>query len=142
MPAWTLLIDPISRLLDKLIPDPEARARAELELRRAGREADLEELRLALSADQQQTAINQQEAAHADLFVSGWRPFIGWVCGMAFAYHFVLQPLLAFLLANTGQEVRLPVFDIDALSTVLFGMLGLGGLRTLEKINGMRQMKS
>ena len=136
MPAWVTLVPAISSLLDKLIPDPEARDKAKIELLRAGRESDLEELRLALSADQMQADINQTEAASPDLFVAGWRPFIGWVCGVAFAYHFILQPVLAFAIANAGGEVRLPAFDIDALFTVLMGMLGLGGLRTIEKIRG------
>lgn len=136
MSTLALLIDPISRLLDRLIPDPEARAHAQAELLKAERDGELEILRLALSADQAQTAINVQEAASRNLFVSGWRPFIGWVCGMAFCYHFIIQPLLIFSLINSGQEVRLPQFDMEALSTVLMGILGLGGLRTIEKVRG------
>lgn len=136
MAAWTLLIEPISRLLDKIIPDPEARDRAKTELLKAEREGELEALRLAAAADGAQTAINQQEAAHPNLFVSGWRPFIGWVCGAAFSYHFILQPLLVFLIANTGRSPVLPAFDMQELSTVLMGLLGLGGLRTIEKIRG------
>lgn len=139
MPAWTALIDPISRLLDNLIPDPVARERAKAELLKAEREGELEALRLALNADQQQTAINQIEAASPNLFVAGWRPFIGWVCGVAFAYHFVLLPLLAFSIANAGGKVELPVFDMESLSTVLMGMLGLGSLRTIEKIGIKRR---
>ena len=136
MPAWTLLIDPLSRLLDKLIPDPNARAAAQAELLNSARESELEALRLALQGDTQQAAINQQEAAHADLFVAGWRPFIGWVCGVALAYHFIFQPLLAFALANAGGEVKLPEFDMDTLSTILLGLLGLSSLRTIEKVRG------
>jgi hypothetical protein len=134
MPPWSLLIEPISQLLDKLIPDPAAREKAKLELMKTERANDLEEFRLAVTADQAQTAINQTEAANSELFVAGWRPFIGWVCGVAFAYHFILQPLLAFAIVNAGGEVKLPQFDMDALSTVLMGILGLGGLRTIEKI--------
>ena len=134
MSTFLALIPAISTLLDKLIPDPIAREKAKIELMKAERTADLEELRLALSADSAQTEINKQEAAHSDRFVAGWRPFIGWVCGVAFAYHFILQPLLAFAIMNSGGEVKLPSFDMDALSTVLMGMLGLGGLRTIEKI--------
>lgn len=134
MTAWTLLIEPVSRLLDKIIPDPQARAKAQMELLKTGRELDLEELRLAISADTAQTAINQEEAKHRSLFVAGWRPFIGWVCGVAFAYHFIAQPVLAFIIANNGQEVALPVFEMQQLTTVLMGILGLGGLRTIEKI--------
>lgn len=134
MTAWPLLIEPISAFLDKLIPDPAAREKAKLELAKAERAGDLEELRLALAIDQAQTAINQTEATNPNLFVSGWRPFIGWVCGVAFAYHFIVQPLLAFAIANAGGEVKLPVFQMDELSTVLMGVLGLGSLRTIEKV--------
>lgn len=134
MTAWLALIPAISALLDKIIPDPDMREKAKLELLKESRAADLEELRLALSADQMQADINKQEATSENLFVAGWRPFIGWVCGVAFAYHFILQPLLAFAIANAGGSVQLPIFDMQALSTVLMGMLGLGGLRTIEKV--------
>lgn len=136
MPAWTLLIEPVSRLLDQLIPDPEARAKAQAELLKTEREAELEALRIAASADQAQAEINRQEAAHPELFVAGWRPFIGWVCGVALAYHFIVQPLAAFAIANAGAPVRLPAFDMETLSTLLLGLLGLGSLRTIEKIRG------
>jgi len=135
---WLELIPAMSKLLDKIIPDPEARQKAKLELLSAERNSDLEEFKLALSADQMQTDINKIEAASPDIFVAGWRPFIGWVCGFAFAYHFIVQPLLAFGIANAGGEVKLPTFDMDALSTVLMGMLGLGGLRTIEKIKSAK----
>ena len=131
------IIPAISTLLDRIIPDPAARERAKLELIKSERLQDLEELKAALIADQAQTDINKVEAASPDRFVAGWRPFIGWVCGVAFAYHFVVQPLLAFILSNTTGNVVLPQFDMEALSTVLMGMLGLGGLRTLEKIKNV-----
>jgi hypothetical protein len=78
--------------------------------------------------------INKVEAANANLFVAGWRPFIGWTCGVALLYHFILQPFVAFVIANTGHTVVLPTFDIDSLYTILMGMLGLGAMRTAEKI--------
>ena len=134
MTTWLAIIPAISNLLDRIIPDPQAREKAKLELLKAGRELDLEELRLALSADQIQADVNKEEAQNTSLFVAGWRPFIGWVCGVAFAYHFIVQPLLAFSIANSGGKVELPIFDMQTLSTVLMGMLGLGGLRTIEKI--------
>ncbi|NBX04096.1 MAG: hypothetical protein EBR02_08605 [Alphaproteobacteria bacterium] len=134
MPVWLNLLPAISKLLDKLIPDPTARENAKIELLKMEREQDLEEFKLAISADQMQADINKMEAASTSLFVSGWRPFIGWVCGVAFAYHFIVQPLLAFALVNSGVDVKLPQFDMQELSTVLMGMLGLGGLRTIEKI--------
>lgn len=113
------------KVLDKFIPDPAAKAQAEAALR-----ADLQKW------DAAQNVTNQVEASHRTVFVAGWRPFIGWVCGMAFAYHFVLQPLLVFLLAIYGANVKLPEFDMSVLTTVLMGILGLGGLRTYEKLKG------
>jgi hypothetical protein len=139
MPTWLALIPAISELLDKIIPDPHEREKAKIELMKAERASDLEELRLALSADQMQADINKEEARSSSIFVSGWRPFIGWICGVAFGYHFIIQPLIAFIIANSGYQVQLPAFDMQALSTVLMGMLGLGGLRTLEKIKNIQK---
>ena len=137
MPIWLTLVPAISQLLDKIIPDPNARENAKLELLKAENAQALQEMQMSLQADQNQTQINQVEAQNTNLFVSGWRPFIGWVCGAAFAYHYIIQPLLAFIIANIGGSVNLPDFDIRELTTVLMGMLGLGGLRTLEKIKNV-----
>lgn len=134
MTAWLEIIPAISKLLDKIIPDPVAREQAKLELVRAERAQDLEELKLAIAADQLQAEINKIEAGSSNLFVSGWRPFIGWVCGVAFAYHFILQPFLAFIISNSGRQVSLPLFDMQTLYAVVMGLLGLGSLRTFEKI--------
>ena len=71
----------------------------------------------------------------AALAHGGWRPFIGWVCGFAFAYHFVLQPLIVFGVTAAGVDMpELPSFDMGSLLTVMMGMLGLGGLRSVEKL--------
>ena len=137
MPVWLALVPAISSLLDRIIPDPDARAKAKLALTEAQNAQALQEMQLALQADQSQTAIDQSEAQNKNLFVAGWRPFIGWVCGVAFAYHFIAQPLLAFIIANAGGNVKLPTFDMQELTTVLMGMLGLGGLRTIEKIKNV-----
>ena len=80
-----------------------------------------------------QLEVNKVEAGQQGLLVR-WRPFLGWVLSIAFAYHFVLQPFLIFILASFGKQVELPTFDMGTLSTVLMGMLGLGGLRTYEKV--------
>lgn len=137
MPVWLSLIPVISQLLDKIIPDPQARENAKLALAKEENAQALQQMQMLLQADQSQTQINEEEAKNTNLFVSGWRPFIGWVCGVAFAYHFILQPLLAFIITAHGGEVKLPQFDMGALSTVLMGMLGLGGLRTIEKIRNV-----
>ena len=81
-----------------------------------------------------QIEVNKIEAGSSSFFKSGWRPSVGWVCSFALAYHFVLQPMLSFIFAASGNSVELPIFDMTTLSTVLFGMLGLGGMRSLEKV--------
>jgi len=85
-----------------------------------------------------QTKINELEAQHRTVFVAGWRPFIGWVCGIALCWHFVLSPVIMFIAAWFNVTLpALPEFDMGSLMTVLMGMLGLGGLRTFEKHKGL-----
>ena len=80
-----------------------------------------------------QTQINELEAQHRSLFVAGWRPFIGWICGIALLYNFVIRDLLIFAMPEMQD---LPALQMEELMTVLLGMLGLGGLRTYEKLKG------
>ena len=113
-------------IINKFIPDPEARAKAEAEVRAA-----------LANANAQQLAVNAAEAASGSIFIGGWRPFIGWVCGAAFAWQFVLAPVANWAAAASGHPLPpLPTLD-SALWELLFGMLGLGGLRTVEKIKGV-----
>ena len=107
--------------------DKEKRAAAEREI-----EAQLT-THLA-KIDLAQLDINKTEAAHRSVFVSGWRPFIGWSCGAAMALNFIVFPLASFVLAQTGHLVELPTLDMSQMMPVLMGLLGLGGLRTFEKV--------
>jgi hypothetical protein len=125
------LIAPIAGLLDKVIPDADERAKLAHEIATLA-ERQSHEIALA------QIEVNKQEAS-TDIFRGGWRPFIGWTCGFAFAYHFVIQPVLIFVMTYLGFDVpKLPEFDMASLMTVLMGMLGLGGLRTFEKYKGLK----
>jgi len=113
------------KLIDKLIPDPAARDAARLELLKLQQSGELATMVA-------QTDINKVEAANPSVFVSGWRPAIGWVCALAMAYQYLIRPfLVAFypVLAFPGLD--------DNLWQLLAGMLGLGGLRTFEKLNGV-----
>lgn len=123
-----------AKLIDKLIPDPQAKAKAQLELAQMQQNGDLAQLAAETDLMKGQQAINVEEAKSDKLFIAGWRPFIGWTCGVAFAYHFIVAPLLVFFLSAFGHTMAIPSFDMSALNTVLMGMLGLGGLRTYEKI--------
>lgn len=114
------------KVLDKFIPDPEAKAQAAKELRDSLR-----------SWDQGQTGINEREAQHPSLFVAGWRPYIGWICGFALTFHYVLAPLAMWVGFIVGHPLpKPPAFDTGVYELV-FAMLGIGGLRTYEKITGV-----
>ena len=93
-----------------------------------------EKAQLIAEIDKAQLEVNKVEAGSTSLFVSGWRPFVGWTCGVALCYHFILQPFLTFLLFAFGYQITLPTFDMGTLTTILMGMLGLGGLRSYEKV--------
>ena len=110
------IIDKVAGHVDKFTLDKEEKAQLIQEINKA------------------QIEVNKVEAGSSSLFVSGWRPFVGWTCGVALCYHFVLQPFLMFILSSTGNPMELPTFDMTTLTTVLMGMLGLGGLRTYEKV--------
>tara|TARA_R100001463_G_scaffold46415_1_gene95005 strand:+ start:845 stop:1246 length:402 start_codon:yes stop_codon:yes gene_type:complete len=129
------LIGPVTGLLDKFIPDADERARLAHEI------ATMSE-RHAQELAKGQLEVNRAEAAHKSLFVAGWRPFVGWTCGIALAWHFVGQPLVVFGIAVAGVDTpELPTFEMESLLTVLLGMLGLGGLRTFEKTKGVSREK-
>lgn len=129
------LIAPVAGLLDKFIPDADERNRLAHEI------ATMSE-RHAHELAKGQIEINKVSAAHKSMFVAGWRPFVGWTCGVALAWHFVGQPLAVFIIAIAGVETPpLPVFEMESLLTVLLGMLGLGGLRTFEKTKNVAREK-
>lgn len=93
-----------------------------------------EKAQLMAEINKAQMEVNKVEAGSTSLFVSGWRPFVGWTCGVALCYHFVLQPFLAFVLYSFGYQMDLPSFNMETLTTILMGMLGMSGLRSYEKI--------
>jgi hypothetical protein len=136
---WPTLIPILGSLLDKLFPDPSAAAAAKLQVMQMAQTGELAQLTADTNLALGQVEINKVEAASSSLFVAGWRPFVGWICGFAFAFKFVLGPLVAMLLTAAGYPVVLPVMDFTEMSTILLGMLGLGALRTVEKVKKVGQ---
>jgi|TARA_R100000479_G_C6348690_1_gene188286 hypothetical protein len=120
------LIGPVSGVLDKFVADKDLKAKLEHELK-----TELHKANMA------QIEVNKIEAQSRHWFVASWRPFVGWVCAFALAYHFVFQPIMVFAISLYGVTVTLPEFDMGSLMTILMGMLGLGGLRTWEKNKGV-----
>jgi ABC-type lipopolysaccharide export system ATPase subunit len=125
------LIGPVTGLLDKFIEDKDQKNQLAHELATM---AD-QHAQQALLA---QLEINKAEAASGSVFKGGWRPAVGWVCAIAFAYHFILKDLIIFGATFAGVDLpEMPEFDMGTLLTVLGGMLGIGSLRTYEKQKGL-----
>jgi len=125
------LIGPVTGLLDKFIEDKDQKNKLAHEIATMA-EKQMHEQVMA------QLEVNKAEAQHRSIFVAGWRPFIGWTCGIALMAHFVLFPATDFVVAYMGYEIPpMPAFDMESLMTVLLGMLGLGGMRSFEKFKGI-----
>lgn len=134
------IVQAVSQIADDLITTDKERLDAELELRRLG----LEERKIDAGLVQGQLEINRTEAASASLFVKGWRPAIGWIGVAALAYQFLAYPLLVWIWALLQARAWVPaglqpppMLDTEALWVVLSGMLGIAGLRSVEKVKGV-----
>jgi len=124
----TTLLDMSGKVIDRLWPDPVQAAQAKLELIKLQQSGELIQIAGQLE-------INKAEAANPNPFTSGWRPFIGWVCGAGFALQLVVGPLGQWIATLAGHPVKFPQMDLGTMLPLLFGMLGLGAYRTAEKIN-------
>ena len=129
--------DPISAIanvantvLTRVLPDKPAQEAAKLELAKM-------QLSGELTSVTDQLQVNATEAASKSTFVAGWRPFIGWICGAGLGYEFIFRPLLTFVAASFGSHIVAPDLDMSSLNQLLFGMLGLASMRTVEKIKGV-----
>jgi hypothetical protein len=124
------LLGPVVSRLADLIPDPAAKAAALQEFQEKVMAADA-------AMTQQQATINQAEASNESVFVSGWRPFIGWVGGVGLAWQIFLGPAIGYVASLCGAHTAPPVFDTNATMAILVPMLGLGAYRTIEKTQGL-----
>jgi hypothetical protein len=122
------VVDVIGSIINKIFPDKNVSEQAKVELAKLAQAGELKELELLL----EQIKVNAVEAASDKWWKAGARPFIMWVCGGAFAYHYILQPMLGFF---TGWPM--PTLDMGELMTVLLGILGLGAYRSFEKSKGV-----
>lgn len=134
------LLPSLLEIIGKIIPDPKEKAEAQrklIELQQAG---ELKMLDVALQTQLAQIGLNSAEAQSQSWFNAGWRPFIGWVCGMALVYHYIIRPLLTWGAALGGHpDIIAPELDLGDILGIMLGMLGLGTLRTAEKINRANQ---
>lgn len=130
----------LGKVLDK-IPNPAERERVRLEIELKIREQETELLKLFTANDAGQLEVNKQEAAHSNLFVAGWRPFIGWVCGAGVTWAFVVKPVADWFLAIFAPNISTPVIQTGELMSLLLGMLGMGAIRSFEKVKGVSRDK-
>ena len=132
-----------SKLIDKFIPDPAQAEQAKLKLLEMQMTGDLAQLAAETDLAKLQIQTNVEEAKNSNIFVSGWRPAVGWCCAAAFAYSYVLLPFAQFLVFTFGtttmteQLALAPRLELSEMMPVLLGMLGLSGLRTTERIKGV-----
>ena len=131
-----LLIPIIGTLLDKVLPDPKMAAEAKLKAIELAQNGELAKLDAELKLSLGQIEVNKVEAG-TDLFRGGWRPFVGWVSALGLAMQFIVSPVLTWAGMLAGHNIAFPALDISVLMTLLFGMLGLGTLRTQEKLKGV-----
>lgn len=129
-----LLIGPVSALLSRVIPDKSERDRLAHEI------ATMAEVQ-AHEQIMAQVKVNSKEAAHKSLFVAGARPFILWTCGFSMAFNFVGLPIIETVSVLYGTPIVLDPLDLEVMMPVLFGILGLGGMRTYEKRHGVAREK-
>ena len=128
------LVAPVSGLLDKFIEDKDQKAALAHEIATL---ADKQANEQAVA----QIELNKVEAAHKSMFVAGWRPPVGWVSALAMLLNFILIPFINLGLEFAGLDLQLDLIDMETMMPVLFGMLGLGGMRTAEKLKGVQREK-
>ena len=137
-----LLLGPLleigKSLINRFFPDPAQAASAQLELLKMAQTGELAQLAADAEIAKAQIAVNQAEASSGNAYAASWRPTVGYLCCAGLGYTFLLQPLLPWIAAVFGLVVPpLPALDTNVLMTLLLGMLGIGGLRTAEKIKGV-----
>lgn len=120
----------VNSIIERIFPDKTQQDAAKAQLNLAIQAGELDLLK-------GQIDVNKAEAANSSLFVSGWRPAVGWTCALALAYNDVLAPFLGFAAHLAGSSVPLPSVPLADTMPVLLGLLGLGAMRTYEKVNGV-----
>lgn len=131
------IIKQIGEIISKVVPDADKKMDIELEFAKLADAADVRETSLI----QGQIDVNKIEAASSNLFVAGWRPFIGWTGGVALGWTWIAAPLLQWGFSIFDVKVGMPALDPDAIYPIIMAMLGLGTMRTIEKVNGVAQGK-
>ena len=120
------LVGSVGKILDELHTSDEEKANAKIKLQALENELKTKQI-----------DVNKVEAGHRSIFVAGWRPFLGWVSGISVAFVYLFQPFIVMVLKIFGSDIELPTLDLSQLMPLILGMLGLGGLRSFEKVRGI-----
>lgn len=126
-----------SKIIDKIWPDKTQADQAKLAMFQAQQAGAFKEMDADLELAKAQIAANAVEAASPSVFVSGWRPAVGWVCVSACAWNWIGLPIAVAAAAFFKYQVQLAPADLSQMTPILIGMLGLGGMRMVEKLNGV-----
>lgn len=129
------IIDGLFKIIDKVIPDPQAKLEAQREAIRMQQEGELKQMESELQLAMGQIDTNKIEAGASDLFRGGWRPAVGWTCVIGLFYVYLLQPLLTWV-SGIASVPAPPVLDLQQLLVLLGGLLGFGGMRMFERLQG------
>lgn len=129
------IIGEIFKIIDKVIPDPQAKTAAQFEALKLNQAGEFKQIESDLATALGQMEINKTEAASPNLFVSGWRPAVGWVCVIGLLYNYLLRPLLAWA-SGFWSVPGPPPIEMGDLLVLLAGMLGFGGMRMMERLKG------
>jgi len=130
------ILTTVSSVVSRVVPDANQQAQLTAEIQKALIDRQAEFDQAVMAAAKAQADVNLAEAQSPSMFVAGWRPFVGWVCGIGFAYCFILQPVFSWAASVFGLPT-MPTLDTSALMTLMLGMLGMGGMRTYEKLQGV-----
>ena len=134
--AISAMLEVGKSVIERIWPDPAKQAEELLKLKEIEQRGDLAELSAHVKSLTGQLDINKIEAGHKSIFIAGWRPFVGWVCGFGLAYASIIEPIMRFIATVNDYTGEFPVIDTTITMQVLLGMLGLGMMRTKEKKDG------
>lgn len=130
IPLVSAVLPLVGEVLDRVVPDKAGNEKVKREIEQTLATA-------AMKGQLGQLEINKVEAGNRSLFVSGWRPSVGWCCSLALFFHFIVAPVVEWAGALWGYHLPVPEFDMDSLLFILGSLLGIGGLRTYEKQKGL-----
>jgi len=128
-------------IISRVWPDPADAARAAQAMAELEQAGEFKRIDSALQELQMQVDVNKIEAQNPSVFVSGWRPSVGWICSLALFWHFIGRPFATWILLLNDIKADIPVVEMSDLWIILGGLLGIGGMRSYERVHGVVRVK-